>query len=155
MDGRLPEYFHINIYSSTLLYDKLLSPLAPNAKKYYNYRIDTVMGERHALQYKISFMPKSKIFQLVGGYLIVSDNVWSVREMRFSGRNEMVRFNNLVKMGNVGDSDEFLPLQYDVDATFRFLGNVVDGTYEAVLDYKNIIQKTSGSDIRRSVKKSK
>lgn len=32
MDGRLPEYFHINIYSSTLLYDKLLSPLAPNAK---------------------------------------------------------------------------------------------------------------------------
>lgn len=120
MDGRLPEYFHINIYSSTLLYDKLLSPLAPNAKKYYTYRIDTVMGERHALQYKIRFMPKSKSFQLVGGYLIVSDNVWSVREMRFSGRNEMVRFNNLVKMGNVGDSDEFLPLQYDVDATFRF-----------------------------------
>jgi hypothetical protein len=113
------------------------------------------MGERHARQYKIRFMPKSKSFQLVGGYLIVSDNVWSVREMRFSGRNEMVRFNNLVKMGNVGDSDEFLPLQYDVDATFRFLGNVVDGTYEAVLDYKNIIQKTSGSDIRRSVKKSK
>lgn len=32
---------------------------------------------------------------------------------------------------------------------------MVDGTYEAVLDYKNIIQKTSGSDIRRSVKKSK
>lgn len=79
-----------------------------------------MMGERHALQYKIRFMPKSKSFQLVGGYLIVSDNVWSVREMRFSGRNEMVRFNNLVKMGNVGDSDEFLPLQYDVDATFRF-----------------------------------
>lgn len=55
MDGRLPEYFHINIYSSTLLYDKLLSPLAPNAKKYYTYRIDTVMGERHARQYKIRF----------------------------------------------------------------------------------------------------
>lgn len=31
-DGRLLEYFHINIYSSTLLYDKLLSPLASNAK---------------------------------------------------------------------------------------------------------------------------
>ena len=91
----------------------------------------------------------------MGGYLIVSDNVWSVREMRFSGRNEMVRFNNLVKMGNVGDSDEFLPLQYDVDDYVRFLGNVVDGTYEAVLDYKNIIQKAPGSDIRKSVKKSK
>ena len=32
MDGRLPEYFHINIYSTTLLYDKLLSPLASNAR---------------------------------------------------------------------------------------------------------------------------
>ena len=110
LDGRLLEYFHINIYSSTLLYDKLLSPLAPNAKKYYTYYIDTVMGEAHDRQFKIRFMPKSKSFQLVGGYLMVSDNVWSVREIRFSGRSEMLRFNNLVKMGNVGDSDEFLPV---------------------------------------------
>lgn len=154
LDGRLPEYFHINIYSATLLYDKLLSPLAPNAKKFYTYRIDTVMGERHNLQYKIRFIPKSKSFQLVGGYMVVSDNVWSVREIRFAGRSEVMRFNNLVKMGEVGDSDEFLPQQYDVDATFRFLGNVIDGSYEAVLNYKNILQK-SPSHIRKPTGKSK
>ena len=45
LDGRLLEYFHINIYSSTLLYDKLLSPLASNAKKFYTYYIDSIMGE--------------------------------------------------------------------------------------------------------------
>ena len=39
MDNRLPEYFHVNVYASTLLYDKLISPLAPDAKKYYTYRI--------------------------------------------------------------------------------------------------------------------
>lgn len=154
LDGRLPEYFHINIYASTLLYDKLVSPLAPNAKKFYTYRIDTVMGERHNLQYKIRFIPKSKSFQLVGGYMVVSDNVWSVREIRFAGRSEVMRFNNLVKMGEVGDSDEFLPQQYDVDATFRFLGNVIDGSYEAVLNYKNILQK-SPSHIRKPTGKSK
>lgn len=154
LDGRLPEYFHINIYSATLLYDKLLSPLAPNAKKFYTYRIDTVMGERHNLQYKIRFIPKSKSFQLVGGYMVVSDNVWSVREIRFAGRSEVMRFNNLVKMGEVGDSDEFLPQQYDVDATFRFLGNVIDGSYEAVLNYKNILQKNP-SHIRKPTGKSK
>lgn len=140
MDGRLPEYFHVNVYSSTLLYDKLLSPLASNAKKFYTYRLDTVMGESHNLRYKIRFIPKNKSFQLVGGYLIVSDHVWSVREIRFSGRNEMVRFNNLIKMGDVGSLDEFLPQQYYVEAAFRFLGNVMDGSYEAVLDYKDIIQ---------------
>lgn len=145
LDGRLPEYFHINIYSSTLLHDKLLSPLASNAQKYYTYRIDTVMGDRHNLQFKIRFIPKTKSFQLVGGYMVVSDNVWSVREMRFAGSSEVVRFNNLVKMGEVGEADEFLPKQYDVEATFRFLGNVIDGSYEAVLDYKNIMQKLPAS----------
>lgn len=141
MDGRLPEYFHINIYSSTLLYDKLLSPLAPNAKKYYTYRIDTVMGEKHDLRYKIRFMPKNKSFQLVGGYMVVSDNVWSVREIRFAGRNEILRFNNLVQMGEVGEANEFLPVHYDIGATFHFLGNVMDGNYTAVLDYKDIAQR--------------
>lgn len=85
LDGRLLEYFHINIYSSTLLYDKLLSPLAANAKKYYTYYIDSIMGEAHNREFRIRFMPKSKSFQLVGGYMIVSDNVWSVREIRFPG----------------------------------------------------------------------
>lgn len=154
LDGRLLEYFHINIYSSTLLYDKLLSPLAPNAKKYYTYRVDTVMGERHDLSYKIRFMPKSKSFQLVGGYMIVSDNVWSVREIRFSGRNEMLRFNNLILMGGVGEADEFLPVHSSVDATFRFLGNVVDGNYTAVLDYKDIVQRDPSS-VRKKVEKTK
>ena len=141
LDGRLPEYFHINIYSSSLLYDKLLSPLAPNAKKFYTYRIDTVMGESHDLRYKVRFMPKSKSFQLVGGYMIVSDNVWSVREIRFAGRSEMLRFNNLVRMGEVGEADEFLPVHYDIEATFKFLGNVIDGNYTAILDYKSIVQR--------------
>ena len=126
-DGRLPEYFHINIYSSTLLYDKLLSPLATNAKKYYTYYVDSIMGETHKRQYRIRFMPKSKSFQLVGGYMVVSDNVWSIREIRFAGRNEMLRFNNLVRMGEVGAIDEFLPKHYNIDVTFRFFGNVIEG----------------------------
>lgn len=141
LDGRLPEYFHINIYAPTLLYDKLLSPLAPNAMKYYSYRIDSVMGQVHDLQYKISFKPKNKSFQLVSGYMVVSENVWSVREIRFSGKSELLRLNNMVRMGEVGEPDEFLPVHYDVDATFRFLGNIVDANYVAVLDYKTILQR--------------
>lgn len=154
LDGRLPEYFHVNIYASTLLYDKLLSPLAPNALKYYSYHVDSVMGEMHDLRYRISFKPKSKSFQLVSGHMIVSENVWSVREMYFVGRSEMLRFNNMIRMGEVGESDEFLPVHYDVDATFRFLGNVIDANYVAALDYKSIIQKDP-SQLKRERLKSK
>lgn len=102
LNGQLPQYFRINVYSASLLNDKLLSPLAPNAKKYYNYRIDTIQGKPHDLQYVIRFIPKSKSFQLVGGYMVVSDNVWSIREIRFSGRSEIFRFSNHVRMGQVG-----------------------------------------------------
>lgn len=138
LDGNLPQYFHINVYSSTLLYDKLLSPLAKDAKKFYKYRLDSVWGEDSKRHYRIRFMPRNKSYQLVGGYLVVSDRVWSVREMRFSGRSEMVRFNNLVRMGEVGADDEFLPRHFNVEASFRFLGNRMGGNYTAVLKYKEI-----------------
>ena len=152
LDGRLPEYFHVNVYSPTLLSDKLLSPLAPNALKYYSYHIDSVMGEMHNLRYKISFKPKSKSFQLVSGYVVVSEDVWSVREMHFVGRSEMLRFNNMIRMGDVGETNEFLPVHYDVDATFRFLGNVVDAEYVAVLDYQSITQKDISKQERKKQK---
>ena len=140
LDGQLPEYFHINIYSSTILYDKLLSPLAGNAKKYYDYRIDSIWGPSHNRQYKIRFLPRSKSFQLVGGYMVVSDNVWSIREIRFSGRSEILFFSNHVRMGDVGDPDEFLPLRSDFEVTFKLVGNIIDGNYTAMLTYKDIRQ---------------
>ena len=149
MDGHLPEYFHINVYSPTLFNDQLLSPLAPNARKYYTYYIDSVMGQRHNLQYKIRFRPRSKSFQLVAGYMIVSSEVWSIREMHFFGRSEVTSFDNRVKMGEVGELDEFLPVKYDVEATFRFLGSVAEGSYTAVLDYKDIRQQNPSREQRK------
>lgn len=151
-DGRLREYFHTNIYSSTLLYDKLLSPLAPNAKEYYTYYVDSVMGEKHKREYKIRFIPKNKSFQLVGGYMIVSDNVWSIREIRFAGRSEVFRFCNCLKMGNVGEKNEFLPVQSEVEGSFNLLGNVINGSYLAVLNYKMIQHRNPAKDLETTAK---
>ncbi len=147
-DGRLLEYFRVNIYSPSLLYDKLLSPLAPNAKKYYTYYVDTVTGLPHDRQYKIRFVPTNQSFQLVGGYMVVSGDVWSVREMRFSGRSELFRFNNLLRMGEVGAPDEFLPVHCDMAVNFNLLGNVVDAFYVAALDYTEI-RKEEGQKPRK------
>ena len=135
----LLEYFNVNIYSSSLLNDeRLLSPLAKNGQKYYKYRIDSVMGDPNNLNYRVRFIPRTKSDQLVGGYMVVSSNVWSVREIRFSGRSELITFTCRIKMGDVGKKNEFLPVRYDVEALFKFLGNEVDGNYTASLDYKSI-----------------
>ena len=146
------EYFHVNVYSATLLYDRLLSPLAKNGKKYYRYQIDTIMGGQDNLHYKIRFIPKTKSDQLVGGYMIVSSDVWSVREIRFSGRSELLTFKNLIKMGEVGDDNEFLPVRYEFEVRFNFVGNVVDGSYLASLDYSSIELKEK-SKYRKEKKK--
>ena len=135
----LLEYFNVNIYSSSLLNDeRLLSPLAKNGQKYYKYQIDSVMGDPNNLDYRVRFIPRTKSDQLVGGYMVVSSNVWSVREIRFSGRSELITFTCWIQMGDVGKKNEFLPVRYDVEALFKFLGNKVDGNYTASLDYKSI-----------------
>lgn len=121
-------------------------------KKYYRYQIDTIMGGQDNLHYKIRFIPKTKSDQLVGGYMIVSSDVWSVREIRFSGRSELLTFENLIKMGEVGDDNEFLPVRYEFEVRFNFVGNVVDGSYLASLDYSSIELKEK-SKYRKEKKK--
>lgn len=146
------EYFHVNVYSATLLYDRLLSPLAKNGRKYYRYQIDTIIGGRDNLHYKIRFIPRTKSDQLVGGYMIVSSDVWSVREIRFSGRSGLLTFENLIKMGEVGIDNEFLPVQYEFNVRFNFVGNVVDGSYLASLNYSSI-ELNERSRFRKEKKK--
>lgn len=148
----LLEYFNINIYSSSLLKDeRLLSPLAKNGHKYYTYRIDSIMGDPNSLDYRIRFIPKTKSDQLVSGCMIVSSNVWSVRKIEFSGRSELITFACRILMGEVNKPDEFLPLRYDVNASFNFVGNKIDGNYTASLSYNSIELKEK--NVRKKEKK--
>lgn len=134
----ISDYFHIHVYSATLFHKKLLSPLAPNGRRYYSYRIDSILVDSGKINYRIEFAPKSRSYQLVSGYMILSNDVWSVREIYFAGRSEYRFFDNLIKMGNVGADNEFLPVRYDVNTTFRFLWNVVESNYTALLNYRSI-----------------
>lgn len=131
------QYFHMNIYSSTLLYDKLLSPLAANARKFYNYKVDSVFGTKDNLMYRIKVTPKIESFQLLSGYLIVSDQLWTVRELFLKGRSEYMKYNIRIWMGKDGD-EEFLPIRYETNLYFRLLWNSVDFNYLADLKYSDI-----------------
>jgi hypothetical protein len=137
-EGSMLNYFHINIYTPFLLHSKLLSPLSPAARKYYSYKIDTVMTDNEHTSYRITFTPCNRSYQLVEGYMIISDKVWSIREMQFSGRSEYLRFDNLIKMGDIETDSEFLPQRYDLNTAFHFMGNTIEGNYTAILDYRSI-----------------
>jgi hypothetical protein len=141
IEGDVLDYFHVNIYAPFLLHSKLLSPLSPAAKKYYAYRIDAVMTDNEHTSYRITFTPRNRSYQLVEGYMVISDRVWSIRELQFSGRSEYLRFHNLIRMGDVDTDSEFLPQRYDLNTTFHFMGNTIDGSYTAMLDYRSIVLK--------------
>lgn len=136
--GNVLQYFYVNIYSSSLLHSKLLSPLSASAQKHYSYNLDSIIKYNGERCFRISFEPKKQSYQLVKGYMIVSDNIWSIREMQFSGKSEYFRFDNLIKMGKVGGDDEFLPVEQNMNATFRMLGNKFDANLSAIFDYKSI-----------------
>lgn len=146
VEGDVLSHLHINIYAPFLLESKLISPLSPAGRKYYSYKIDSVLTEGEQLAYRIAFAPRNKSYQLVEGHMIISDGVWSVRGMQFSGRSEYLRFNNSITMGDVGSDSEFLPQQYNLSMTFHYMGNIIDGSYMAKLNYRSIELYKGGYD---------
>lgn len=132
-------YFNINIYSPYLVGDALLSPLAPKSTRHYNYRLDSITTDSVSrFLYHISFIPKNKSYQLVKGHMTVSDSSWSVRSFYFEGRSDLLRFKCRIQMGNPQTNTEFLPENYDIEASYVLAWNKLRGRYRAHLNYKEI-----------------
>ena len=132
-------YFTINIYSTSFLNTKLISPIQKEFAKYYRYKIEQVyLDANNKLEFKISFVPKSQSYQLIEGYFIVSNDVWSIREVSFYGRSEYLSVQCYIRLGEVGTSTEFLPLKHNIDVTFRFLWNKIRNVYQGAFKYDKI-----------------
>lgn len=142
---------NMNIYSSSLMSDKLLSPLDKKSSRYYHYLLDSIAGPPDCQRYKILIIPKFRGTQLVSGYMWVSDQIWTIRELYIEGVYDVIRFKVRVKMGEEGDV-EFLPVQFDLNLVFKFIGNHLEMDMGAWLKY-NEIKFYEGAARRKSQKK--
>ena len=77
----MSDFLNMNIYSSSIMTDKLLSPLDKESAKYYTYLLDSVAVAGEHPKYKIRILPKFRSTQLVSGYVWVSDEIWTIREV--------------------------------------------------------------------------
>ena len=145
------DYLNMNICSSSLMSDKLLSPLDKKSSRYYHYLLDSIAGSSDCQRYKILIIPKFRGTQLVSGYMWVSDQIWTIRELYIEGVYDVIRFKVRVKMGEEGDV-EFLPVQFDLNLVFKFLGNHLEMDIGAWLKY-NEIKFYEGAARRKSQKK--
>ena len=147
----LSEFLNMNIYSSSMMKERLLSPLDEESSKYYTYLLDTIVGTSDNQQYKIRIVPKFKGTQLVSGHVWVSDQVWTIRETYFEGKFDMIEFKLKTIMGEEGD-EEFLPVRLDLDLMFKFMGNHLELNADVWTKY-NEVTFYKGGERRKSQKK--
>ena len=147
----LTDFLNMNIYSSSIMTDKLLSPLDRESSKFYTYLLDSIVEVDNSRKYKISIIPKFKGTQLVNGYVWVSDEVWTIREVYFEGQFDMIEFKLRNIMGEDG-YEEFLPVHLDMDINFRFMGNHLEMNADAWVKYQ-MVNFYKGGERRKSQKK--
>ena len=147
----LTDFLNMNMYSSSMMSDKLLSPLDKESSRYYNYLLDSIIGPSDNLVYKIQIVPKYKGTQLVNGYILVSDQIWSIREIYMEGQFDMIQFKLRRVMGEAGE-EEFLPVHFDLNLTFKFMGNHLEMTNCGQMKYTHV-SLYNGGNRRKSQKK--
>lgn len=132
-------YFRVNIYAPFLVGDALLSPLAPKSTRHYDYRLDSITTDTLSRYlYHISFIPKNKSYQLLTGHMSINDSSWSVRSFYFEGRADLLRFKCHIRMGLPGSETEYLPEDYDIEASYALAWNKLSGRYRGHLTYTDI-----------------
>jgi hypothetical protein len=81
----------------------------------------------------------------------VSDEVWTIREVYFEGKFDLIEFKLRNIMGEKGD-EEFLPVRLNLDINFKFMGNHLEMKADAWVKYNNVLFY-KGGERRKSQKK--
>ena len=147
----LTDFLNMNIYSSSIMTDKLLSPLDQKSSRYYHYLLDTVADVRGCRQYKILIIPKFEGTQLVNGYIWVDGVDWTIRETYMEGKYDVITFKLHTLMGEEGD-EMFLPVRLNLNVDFKFMGNHLEMHAGAWVGYKSVSFNIDGKR-RKSTKK--
>lgn len=145
------DFLHMNIYSSSIMTDKLLSPLDEKSSRYYHYLLDTVADVRGYHQYKILIVPKFDGTQLVNGYVWVDGVDFTIRETYMEGKFDMNTFKLHTVMGDSGD-ESFLPVRLHLNVEFKFMGNHLEMDAGAWMKYHSVIFNKDGKR-KKSTKK--
>lgn len=129
------DYFYINIFSPTLLQDRLLSPFAVENKSYYRYKLDDYASTDN--EFHILIIPKRQNTQLVRGEISLDKRTGTIRKATISGQYDLLHFSLQITLGRDGVA-EFLPVRYEGELYFKFAGNRLAGSYLADLKYDKI-----------------
>ncbi len=116
---------NLNVHSQ-YIYGNIYSPLAYLSGKYYDFSLDSTWIHNGNTHYRIVFTPKINTYKFVEGYIITTQNDWSIRDMHIVGNMEFGQYCNIVQMGEQGSPQEHLPFQLQVKFKGNFLGTKIN-----------------------------
>lgn len=130
-------FLNLNVYSPTIYNDEIITPVANNSFKYYNFNLESTADSSNLLIYKISFTPKISSQKLICGYLYIIDKSWSIDKIDVNGHFSFAEFNLIMSFSR--DYRKFiLPETADLLLRYRMLGNAVVSTYHSSFKYNAV-----------------
>ena len=131
---------NINVYAQTTYDGSFILPLHHVSSTYYRYRIKQTYYDENEKKtyYAIDFSPVYTSSKLLKGVVVIEEGTWRV--IRFSAEWEemMNDFRFEITMGD-GPITAYLPVNFIIYKTTRYLGNVVANRYLAQINYTDIV----------------
>jgi len=125
----------------TSIYEKdfmgYLSPLAPNALKYYKFVYEGISNESGRIVNKIKIIPSNRGSKLLKGYIYIIDETWSVSYLELNTNNSGVSSDIKINYNEVVPQ-LFVPTSYSIETKISLMGLNANGRYYSSIKYINI-----------------
>ncbi|MDR2232030.1 MAG: DUF5686 and carboxypeptidase regulatory-like domain-containing protein, partial [Tannerella sp.] len=124
-----------NIYAPKI--NEWISPLAPDALTYYNFKYEDVEQQGNIWVNKIKVTPKKKNPILFSGWIYIADKTWHVMHVDLTGsmfgatQHIKVNYNEVKPLA-------FLPTSYDLNMDIDVMGIEVNVKHYSSLRYNNL-----------------
>ena len=114
-----------------------VSPLSPDAFRYYNFKFIDITGDNSLSINKIQVIPKRKNNELVSGYIYILEHTWDVyaAELQVNILGNIIDYTiNYQQVKPL----VHLPISYDIKANVSFMGLKANGIYHTSVKYKSV-----------------
>ena len=135
-------FINMNIYAPTIYDKEIITPLSPEADKYYAFRLEGSELVEGRLLHRIRFTPRKWSQKLLSGELQVVDSLWTVDRILMKGRASLEDFEIDMRFSRE-ESQQLLPVQADLRMQFEAFGNQIITELHAALRYQEVIYNTS------------
>lgn len=134
-------FININVYAPTIYDKEIITPLSPEADKYYAFQLAGSEVEGGRLLHRIRFTPIQWSQKLLSGELLVVDSIWSVDRILMQGRASLEDFEIDMRFSRE-DAQHLLPVQADLRMCFEAFGNQIITELHASMRYQAVVRNT-------------